>query len=155
MAFDDFWNRLLNAGKTALRVEGALGIDQTTPGTTNGVQAANPLSAVAATIANGESLSIGLDLGAGRVLCAIDMPADWDTAGLTFQASAVLDGVYDDLYDQYGTEKTVTAAADRYISLDDPAFWLGVRYLKVRSGTAASAVNQNAARTIYLVTKPV
>ena len=114
----------------------------------------NTLSSVAVTIASGASLSAEVDLES-RILCAIDMPADWDAANLTFQASYNTGGTFDNLYDQYGTEKTVTAAADRYISLDDPAFWLGVRYLKVRSGTAASAVNQNAARTIYLVTKPV
>lgn len=117
--------------------------------------ATNILIPVACTIAESGSLSDEIDLGEGRVLCAIDMPADWDAANLTFQASYNSGGTFDDLYDQYGTEKTVTAAADRYIPLDDPAFWLGVRYLKVRSGTAASAVEQTAARTIQLITKPV
>lgn len=117
--------------------------------------AGNTLATVSATIANGASLSGVVDIGEGRVLCAIDMPADWTAANLTFQASTASDGTYDNLYDQYGTEKTVTAAEDRYIPLDDPAFWLGVRYVKVRSGTAASAVNQGAERVITLVTKPV
>jgi hypothetical protein len=65
---------VLSAGSA---VVGKVGIDQTAPGTTNGVQAANPLTATAATIANGQSLTAEIDLGAGRVLCAIDMPADW------------------------------------------------------------------------------
>ncbi len=119
------------------------------------VAAKNALATVSATIANGASLSGVVDIGEGRVLCAIDMPADWTAANLTFQASTASDGTFDSLYDQYGTEKTVTAAEDRYIPLDDPAFWLGVRYVKVRSGTAASAVNQGAERVITLVTKPV
>lgn len=117
--------------------------------------AGNALATVSATIANGESLSGVVDTGEGRVLCAIDMPADWTAANLTFQASTASDGTYDNLYDQYGMEKTVVAAAGRYISLDDPAFWLGVRHLKVRSGTAAAPVNQSAARVINLITKPV
>lgn len=121
----------------------------------NGVTAANSLVAVPATIATGESLSAEIDLGAGRVLCGIDMPADWTAANLTFQASYNSGGTFDNLYDQYGTEKTVTAAEDRYIPLDDPAFWMGVRYLKVRSGTAASAVAQGAERVIQLIVKPV
>ena len=116
---------------------------------------ANTLATVNATIANGASLSGVVDIGEGKTLCAIDMPADWTAANLTFQASTASDGTFDNLYDQYGTEKTVTADEDRYIALDDPAFWLGVRYIKVRSGTAASAVNQGAERVITLVTKPV
>ena len=117
--------------------------------------AGNTLVPVAATIAESGSLSTEVDLGAGRILCGIDMPADWTAANLTFQASYNTGGTFDNLYDQYGNEKNITAAEDRYIALDDPAFWLGVRYLKVRSGTAASAVNQGAARTIQLITKPV
>jgi hypothetical protein len=54
------------------------------------------------------------------VLCAIDMPADWDAANLTFQASYNTGGTFDDLYDQYGTETSVTAAADRYIPSTTP-----------------------------------
>lgn len=134
---------------------GTTAIDQTTPGTTNGVTAANSLSSVTASIANGQSLTSEIDLGAGRVLCALDMPADWDAANLTFQASYNTGGTFDNVYDQFGTEKTVIAAEDRFIPLDDPAFWMGVRYLKVRSGTSGTAVNQTAARTIQLITKPV
>lgn len=100
-------------------------------------------------------LSAEIDLGANFLLCAIDMPDDWTAANLTFQVSSEPGGTFDNLYDQYGTEKTVVVAADRYISFDDPAFWLGVRYLKVRSGTSGVAVQQTAARTLYLVTKPV
>jgi len=121
------------------------------------VAAANGLFPVAATIAESGSLSAEIDLGAGRVLCAIDMPADWTAANLTFQASYNTGGTFDNLYDQYGTEKNITAAEDRYISLDDPAFWMGVRYLKVRSGTAASPVAQTreGGTVVTLVVKPV
>lgn len=104
------------------------------------------------TIANGASLSNGIDIGT-KTLLAIHMPALWTAANLTFQASE--DGVtYDDLYDGVGTEKTIVVGATRYIYLT-PADWVGVPYLKIRSGTASVPVNQGAARSITLVTRAV
>lgn len=104
-----------------------------------------------ATVALGESLSGAVDCSAGRA-ARISMPAAWDTANLTFQASA--DGVtYNNLYDSSGTEYTVTAAASRSILLPLVDF-ISIRYLKIRSGTSGSAVNQTAARTITLVLVP-
>lgn len=116
---------------------------------------ANSLATVTATIAISGSLSAEADIGDGKVLCGIIMPAVWTAASLTFQAASSTGGTFCNLYDAYGTEKSLTVDASRYIPLDDPAFWLGVRYLKVRSGTAASAVSQAAERVITLVTKPV
>ena len=105
-----------------------------------------------ATIANGASLSGAVDLGAGAILAGIQMPAAWTAASLTFQVSA--DGVtYANKFDALGTEYSVAsaaAAASQYIALP-PADWLGVRYVKVRSGTAAAAVNQGAERALTLV----
>jgi hypothetical protein len=103
-------------------------------------------------IANGESLSGSVGLG-GSTMVGIVMPATWTAANLTVQASH--DGAtYNNLYDDLGTEVTVTAAASRYIALD-PSVFAGIRYLKVRSGTSGSAVNQGGDRTITLVTRPV
>lgn len=105
-----------------------------------------------ATIANGGSLSGAVDL-AGKTLLGIVMPAAWTAANLTFQVSS--DGVtYNDLYDNVGAEKTVIAAASRFI-IAIPADWVGVRYVKVRSGTAAATVAQGAQRDIKLITKAV
>ena len=102
------------------------------------------------TIANGASLSDAIDLG-GRKLVAIDMPAAWTAASLTFQASA--DGTtYDNLYDG-ATERAVVVGASYYSALNI-GDWVGVKFLKVRSGTAGSPVNQAAARTITLVLQP-
>jgi hypothetical protein len=103
-----------------------------------------------ATIANAASLSDAVDLG-GRKLVAIDMPSSWTAASLTFQAS--VDGVtYDDLYDG-ATERTLVVAASRYLAqaIGD---WVGVRFLRIRSGTAGTPVNQGGARTITLVVQP-
>lgn len=108
---------------------------------------------VSVSIANGASLSDAGNLGPFR-LVGIVMPATWTAANLTFQVSDDAGTTYNNLYDDLGTEVTVTAAASRYIALD-PAVFAGINYLKVRSGTSGSAVNQGGDRTITLVTRPV
>lgn len=105
------------------------------------------LVVASASIANGASLSGAVDLATGR-LVQIQMPAAWDAAALTFQTSA--DGVtYADLYDVTGAEYTVPAAASQSVVIPRDDF-IGTRYLKIRSGLAAAAVNQSAARAITL-----
>jgi hypothetical protein len=103
------------------------------------------------TIAINESLSSKVRL-AGYLLCGIIMPAAWDAASLTFQNS-IDDTNFANIYDSAGAEKTVTAAAARHIMLD-PSEFAGIGMIKVRSGTSGAAVNQTAARTIYLVVRP-
>lgn len=111
------------------------------------------LASQEAAIANGASLSGAVVLPPAEYLAGIVMPAAWTAANLTFQVSE--DGVtYNDLYDQDGTEINVTAAASRHIILNPETFW-GIHYLKVRSGTTGTAVNQGAARTVVLVTRPL
>jgi hypothetical protein len=103
-----------------------------------------------ATIAISTSLSGAVDLG-GRKLVAIVMPSGWDAASLTFQASP--DGVtYFNVYDG-SSERTVGVAAS-YYSAFNIADWVGIRWLKVRSGTAGTAVNQTAERVLTLVLQP-
>lgn len=103
------------------------------------------------TIANGASLSGAANLGGGR-LCAIATDAAWDTNSVSFQVSA--DGVtYYDLYFDNalaGTEYAVTGVvASKFYALQ-PAQFLAVNYVKVRSGTTGSAVNQNGDTVITL-----
>ena len=103
-----------------------------------------------ATIDNGASLSGVVDLG-GRKLVAIVMPASWTAASLTFQASP--DGVtYYNVYDG-ATERALVVAASYYSALNI-GDWVGFRYLKVRSGTSGTPVNQGGARTLTLVIQP-
>lgn len=103
-------------------------------------------------IANGQSLSAAIDLGTRR-LVGIVIPAAWTAANLTFQAGPAADAIVD-LYDGGGTEKAVTVGgAARFIALN-PADWLGVRHLKLRSGTTGVPVNQAAARTVKLILQP-
>ena len=102
------------------------------------------------TIANGASLSGAVDLG-GRKLVGIIMPDTWTAAGLTFQGS--IDGTnFFNVYDG-SSERTVNVAASYYsaLALSD---WVGFRWIKIRSGTAASAVNQAAERVLTLVVQP-
>ena len=115
------------------------------------VRAYAELSSQDASIANGAALSSALVLPPAEYICGIVMPAAWTTANLTFQVSE--DGsTYNDLYDQDGTEITITAAASRFIVLNTDNFW-GFHYLKVRSGTTGTPINQGAARTITLLTR--
>jgi hypothetical protein len=101
-------------------------------------------------IGSGTSLSTALELG-GRAVLSIEMPGAWDTANLTFQVSN--DGAtFANLYDEAGVEVAVTAAASRFIRLD-PAKFAGIQQIKLRSGTAASPVNQSATRTLRLATR--
>lgn len=100
------------------------------------------------TISSGTSLSGGIDLGPARVL-ALRMPTAWTAASLTFQASD--DGTtYYNMYDSTGAEMTATTAASRWLAFA-PADFKSVRYLKVRSGTSGTPVNQGANRTMTLV----
>ena len=108
------------------------------------------LETLTATIENGGSLSGAVDLG-GRKLVAIVMPSGWDAASLTFQASP--DGVtYYNVYDS-ATERSLTVDSSRFLHVDMED-WLGVRFLKLRSGTAATPVDQTAARTFTLIVQP-
>lgn len=114
------------------------------------------------TIANGGSLS-GAATGATRVgggatgiyetLVGIIMPASWSAASLTFQASND-NSTFTNLYNAAGTEVTATVSAARWVAID-PADFAGVAYLKVRSGTSGTPVNQGADRTITLVFRAV
>ena len=115
---------------------------------------AQPKNVVAVTIESGQSLSSVARLRSENLtqLCtptAILMPSAWTTAGLTFQVS--VDGTtFFNLYDDSGAEVSVSTAANRAVYIPAAYFW-GMRFLKVRSGTAAAPVNQGAARTLQVV----
>lgn len=118
-------------------------------GTANGVPRA--LYGGTTTIESGASLTAAIDLGHGT-LVEIRMPDEWTAADLTFDSGGLDGSSYLPIYDG-GTERTVEVDADRAVRLT-PADWAGIRYLKIRSGTGASPVNQGAERTLTLVTRP-
>jgi len=103
-----------------------------------------------AVIAITTSLSAAVNLGNKR-LAAIQMPAAWDAAVITFQGS--LDGTtFSNLFDSNGLEMSIpslSATANLGISIDVASF-AGWPFLKIRSGTAASPVNQTAARSLLI-----
>jgi hypothetical protein len=109
---------------------------------------------IVATIGAGASLSQDLEVPEPSAIVGIVMPSTWTAANLTFQGSA--DGLEAprNIHNAAGDEYTVTADADRFIALD-PADFAGVRFLRVRSGTAAVPVNQVAERKIRLLTRQV
>jgi hypothetical protein len=111
----------------------------------------SPRDLVTTQIANAASLSDSVDLK-GHSLIAIQMPADWTAADITFQTS--FDGTtYQNLYDASGNEYTVTTSDDRNV-LIPAADFIAFRYLKLRSGTAVSPINQGGTRTVTLAIAP-
>lgn len=109
---------------------------------------------ITTTIAAGASLSAAVDLGVctpvGLIVGAQATPG-WTDANITVQASQ--DGMtYYDVFD-YGAEVTVTVPSTTanlrpvWVQIAPADLW-GKYKVKFRSGTAATPVNQVAARTI-------
>jgi hypothetical protein len=95
------------------------------------------------TIAINQSLSGAVQVD-GK-LVGIILPTGWTAAAVTFLGATTLGGTYAPIYDA-GVERTIASAdavAGRMILLP-LSDWLGVKFLKIRSGTAATAVAQVA-----------
>jgi hypothetical protein len=86
---------------------------------------------------------------------AVDLPAGWLDAPLSFQAASARDGTFKNVKDSAGTEvKTATLSASTIYSLDDILLKLyPLRYIKIRSGLNGAAVNQTGAPVIGLILK--
>lgn len=106
-----------------------------------------------ATIESGASLSDAVPL-TGFTPVALQLPAAWTAADISFQASWD-DGVtFADVY-HLGVEYVITGVpttGGAWISIDPRAI-LGAGKLKVRSGVSATPVNQGAARTIKVISR--
>ena len=106
-----------------------------------------------ATIANGASISGEIDLG-DKVFAGLIMPAEWTAAVITILVASESGGTFYSLYNDAGTEISLTVAAGTAIGIADVALALAPwRFVKLRSGTAASPVAQEADRVINLVLK--
>lgn len=104
------------------------------------------------TIAAGAALSDAANIGDGTVV-GIYTPTGWTAANITVQASH--DGsAWFNVHDNAGTEVSISAAADRFNALD-PDLLMGAHLVRLRSGTNAVPVNQVAARTLRIATKPI
>jgi hypothetical protein len=102
-----------------------------------------------ATVPNGATaLSSAIFIGE-KVICGIKMSAAWSTAALTFQWS--FDGeTWAELMDSNGTAISVAAPAQGTQFTLDPSDFAAVVWVKVRSGTANTPVNQGADRVLTL-----
>jgi len=104
-------------------------------------------------IAYNTATSSAIDL-MGYEIAGIQMPAAINGTSLTFQTSTAAAGTYQNLYDDSGSEVTLTVGTPRNISVNANAVNLMPwQYVKVRMGTAASPATQPATYTWYLVMK--
>lgn len=115
------------------------------------VSAFKTLNVSLSTAATGLSSMVDLE---GYSFFAINMTTAWDTANITLQACPTGDGTFQDVYDDNGTEVTITAAASRIITVNTNLYNLApLRFIKLRSGTTATPVAQSTSRTLTLVLK--
>lgn len=92
-------------------------------------------------------------------LVAIGTPSDWTTAAITFQGSWDGSNFFDlRLDDASGTELSISssaadAAKEKIVVFADDMRqrFHGIPYLKFRSGTAASPVNQTTTKTLQII----
>jgi hypothetical protein len=111
-----------------------------------------------AIIAAGQALSPEVDLGGYGVLVAIMVPANWTTAGISFQCSVDGGTTWGEVLDATSGNITIASLTGGtlvyYLALD-PARFRGVRSIKVRSGTQAAPVVQANQVTLQLVLRQV
>lgn len=97
----------------------------------------------------GDSVSSVVDLERYSIQSAM-IPANWTAAALTFQGS--FDGInFFNVYTFAGSEVSWTAGASHLVLPDTwPEGFRPCRYLRARSGTAASPVGQVSAVVVVL-----
>jgi len=104
-----------------------------------------------ATILSGASLSDAIHLAEGS-LVGIITPAAWTAGGLHIAGS--VDGTnYYPLYDTAANEIGVTTVAASTMYAFDPGLAVPPKYIKIRSGTAGTPVNQGADRTLTVISR--
>lgn len=100
------------------------------------------------TISSGNSLSSNIRLSVSMVVGIVIDSSTWTSADMTFQGS--IDGTtFFNLYDG-SDEYAVTVLANTAHKLD-PLIFKPWKYVRCRSGTNASAVNQQGTRTARLL----
>lgn len=109
--------------------------------------------AIQVTIAADASLSSVVRLH-GRRIIAVEMPAAWTAASLTFLSGHDPDALVD-VYDDEDGEITATVEAGRVVAITgaNADALASLDYLQLRSGTGETAVAQAAERTLYLLVK--
>lgn len=125
--------------------------------TTNRVPAEATITAtpvtLTATIAAGDSVSAAVDL-AGASLLTLYLPAVFTGTTVTFLSAPTETGTYGKLKNSHGVELAATVAQGEPTSLGPLAADLAsIRWLKIRSGTAAAPQVEAAERVITISAK--
>lgn len=109
-----------------------------------------PAQVVSVTIAAGQSLSPAADITGGPIK-RIRMPDSWTPANLTFQvATTNVATDFRDLYTRSGTEFVMACVPGKAVPLIVSDF-TEEGFIKIRSGTAAAPIVQEADRTFGFV----
>lgn len=114
----------------------------------------------AVTFALNASLSNKFFVPAGSTIVSLDSDAAWTAADLYFTICDTQAGSYWDVYNSDGTAYTILSALmvagkRRYLLPPADLASLGGYWVQLRSGPSGAAVNQLAARSLTVVTKPV
>lgn len=100
------------------------------------------------TITSGTSDSGSILVGRARWM-GVMMSTAWTAAGIVPLVGLSSTGAFVPAYSDDGNAYDMTVAADRYVTFDVAAILAGAApYMRLRSGTAASAVNQVGTRTL-------
>lgn len=120
-----------------------------------GIYGAALRSTVTATIASGASVSDVIDLSTTALLGFV-APAAWTTAALNIEVS--VDGA-NWAPAVLGADNTAVSSWSAVVAGNayaaDPVAMLPFRYVRFRSGTNATPVNQGAARAFVVITRPL
>ena len=100
-----------------------------------------------------DGLSDVVDLG-GLALSSIQMSTTWTAANLTFKGSASSSAVMNSIYHTTATVELTYLTSASIAHIVDPAFFAGIRFLQLRSGTSATPVAQAAARSVIIGLSP-
>ena len=106
-------------------------------------------------IASGTSLSPEIDIG-NKSLVGLLIPANWTTAGISFQVSPDGGTTWGEVTTVAGTPYaigSVTGGTLAYYIAIDPTTLVGAMAFRARSGTQAAPVNQVATVTLQWVTR--
>lgn len=100
------------------------------------------------TITSGTSDTEAFSVGRGRWM-GIMMSTAWTAAGIIPMVALTSTSTFVPAYSDDGNPYDMTVAADRYVVADVSAILLGAApVMRLRSGTAAAAVNQAVTRTL-------
>lgn len=98
-------------------------------------------------IANGATTSGAIELEGGATIVGIRLPSAFTGTSITLTESTSTTGTFQAVYDNTGTQITFTVAASRTV-LIDPSYTLGLRFIKLVSGSS-----EGADRTIQVIIK--